>query len=109
MHGACMYLSPTNTLHCTDCYPCLVSRAFYAIPILHITHPTIRRIFSFTIHTTYCKTLQNALGMKTVNEREIVYLGMHIHIIYRVLLLYHPQFFYSLLSGSCVVYINEVE
>ena len=31
-----MYLSPTNTLHCTDYHPCLVPRAFYAIPILHI-------------------------------------------------------------------------
>ena len=38
-HAWCMYvpyLSPTNTLHCTDYHPCLVPRAFYTIPILHI-------------------------------------------------------------------------
>ena len=36
-----MYLSPTNTLHCTDYHPCLVPRAFYTIPILHILQLTI--------------------------------------------------------------------
>ena len=38
-HAWCMYvpyLSPTNTLHCTDYHPCLVPRAFFTIPILHI-------------------------------------------------------------------------
>ena len=29
-------------------------------------------------HTTYCKTLQSALGVKTVNARENVSLGMYI-------------------------------
>ena len=33
-HALCMYVP--NTLHCTDYHPCLVPRAFYAIPILHI-------------------------------------------------------------------------
>ena len=36
MVHVCIYLSPTNTRHCTDCRPCLVPRAFYAIPVLHI-------------------------------------------------------------------------
>ena len=32
----CTYHPPIYTLHCTDYHPCLVPRAFYAIPILHI-------------------------------------------------------------------------
>ena len=46
MHGACMYLSPTNTRHCTDCHPCLAPRAFYAI------HP-IRRFFHLLVFQPY--------------------------------------------------------
>ena len=65
MHGACTYISPTNTLHCTDYHPCLVPRAFYAIPILHILQFKEYSLVSFLFLVHF---VQHSLGNRWLNQ-----------------------------------------
>ena len=90
--------SSMNTFSNTGNIPTLHQPTVTVITVTHTGYPqwlihiTCLKFGLVPTHTTYCKTLQNALGMKTVNARENVSLGMYICIIYQaswVLLLHH--------------------
>ena len=78
--------------------------------LIHITclkFGLVAFILAGSTHTTYCKTLQNALGM---NARENVSLRMYIcSCIYQASVTSSTLFFYPLFSGSTVAWYDAME
>ena len=103
-HGVCMYLPPTNTLHCTDYHPCLVPRAFYAIPILHILQ--FEEIFHLLVYNEYtcysslmwaCVIISVGIVVCRELPSHIIYTKRHPYLVsscfYAIPIILVPQFY----------------